>query len=231
MKKFIIFITSIFFISIIIVILFRDFIVKKTFETILSNNLDRKVEINSFNVGYLSGEININKIEISNKKFPGKLLVVDKAFAGLDAMSFYDDVIIIDKIILDGISVNYFSDISNKTNNNFNTLKETFKNRSRQANKKESRKFVVKELDIKNIDITATSSKLDITKKLKLTDMNFVNLGNTKSSKNYEILAKEILDIAYEEIKDKISAGAVDEEVIRDKIKEQLRKKFKKLLK
>ena len=80
-------------------ILFRDLIVKKTFESILSNNLNRVVEIGSFDVGYLSGEVNLEKIEINNKDFPGKLLIVDKAFAQLDAMSFYEDTIKIDNIL------------------------------------------------------------------------------------------------------------------------------------
>ena len=61
--------------------------------------------------------------------------------------------------------------------------------------------------------------------------MKFTNLGSANGSKNYNILAREIIEIANREIKDKIATGAVNEEVIKDKIKEQLKKKFKKLLK
>ena len=66
MKKFLIFTVCLIVISSIFLFLFRDLIVKKTFENILSNNLDRKVEIGSFDVGYLSGEVNLEKIEINN---------------------------------------------------------------------------------------------------------------------------------------------------------------------
>jgi len=231
MKKFILITAIIFIISIIFVVSFRDLIVKKTFESILSNNLNRVVEIGIFDVGYLSGEVNLEKIEINNKDFPGKLLIVDKAFAQLDAMSFYEDTIKIDNIVLDGINVNYFSNINMRVNNNFNSLKRTLENNNRQPSKPDSKKFLIKQLDIKNIQVSATSLELNLTQKVGLNDMKFENLGNAKGSKNYNILAREIIEIANIEIKEKIAAGAVDEEVIKDKIKEQLKKKFKKLLK
>ena len=129
MKKFLIFTVCLIITSFIFVILFRDLIVKKTFEGILSNNLNRTVEIGSFDVGYLSGEVNLEKIEISNKDFPGKLLVIDKAFAQLDALSFYGETIEIENILLDGVRVNYFSDMSNRSSNNFNSLKKTLENK------------------------------------------------------------------------------------------------------
>ena len=124
MKKFLIFTVCLIITSFIFVILFRDLIVKKTFEGILSNNLNRTVEIGSFDVGYLSGEVNLEKIEINNKDFPGKLLIIDKAFAQLDALSFYGETIEIENILLDGVRVNYFSDMSNRSSNNFNSLKK-----------------------------------------------------------------------------------------------------------
>ena len=231
MKKFLIFTVCLIITSFIFVILFRDLIVKKTFEGILSNNLNRTVEIGSFDVGYLSGEVNLEKIEINNKDFPGKLLIIDKAFAQLDAMSFYEDTIKIDNILLDGINVNYFTNINKRVNNNFNSLKKTLENNNRQATNPDSKKFLIKQLEIKNIQVSATSLELNLTQKVVLNDMKFINLGNAKGSKNYNILAREIIEIANREIKEKIAAGGVDEEVIKDKIKEQLKKKFKKLLK
>ena len=146
-------------------------------------------------------------------------------------MSFYEDTIKIDNILIDGINVNYFTNINKRVNNNFNSLKRTLENKNRQASKPDTKKFLIKQLDIKNIQISATSLELDLTQKVDLNDMKFKNLGNAKGSKNYNILAREIIEVANREIKEKIAAGAVDEEVIKDKIKEQLKKKFKKLLK
>ena len=158
MKKFFVFTVCLIITSFIFVILFRDLIVKKTFESILSNNLNRTVEIGSFDVGYLSGEVDLEKIEINNKDFPGKLLIVDKAFAQLDALSFYGETIEIENILLDGVRVNYFSDMSNRSSNNFNSLKKTLENKNRSNSKPDSKKFLIEQLDIKNINVSATSA-------------------------------------------------------------------------
>ena len=173
MKKFLIFTVFLIVISSIFLVLFRDLIVKKTFEGILSNNLNRAVKIGSFDVGYLSGEVNLEKIEINNKDFPGKLLIIDKAFAQLDALSFYGETIEIENILLDGVRVNYFSDISNRASNNFNSLKKTLENKNRSNSKPDSKKFLIEQLDIKNINVSATSAELNLTQKVKLNDMKF----------------------------------------------------------
>ena len=231
MKKFFVFTVCLIIISLIFLFLFRDLIVKKTFESILSNNLNRTVEIGSFDVGYLSGEVNLEKIEINNKDFPGKLLIIDKAFAQLDALSFYGETIEIENILLDGVRVNYFSDMSNRASNNFNSLKKTLENKNRSNSKPDSKKFLIEQLDIKNINVSATSAELNLTQKVKLNDMKFTNLGNTKDSKSYRILTREIIEIVNKEIKSKIKIGDIDEEMIKDKIKEGLKNKLKKLLK
>ena len=231
MKKFLIFTVFLIVISSIFLVLFRDLIVKKTFEGILSNNLNRTVEIGSFDVGYLSGKVNLEKIEINNKDFPGKLLIVDKAFAQLDALSFYGETIEIENILLDGVRVNYFSDMSNRASNNFNSLKKTLENKNRSNSKPDSKKFLIEQLDIKNINVSATSAELNLTQKVKLNDMKFTNLGNTKDSKSYRILTREIIEIVNSEIKSKIKIGDIDEEMIKDKIKEGLKNKLKKFLK
>lgn len=231
MKKFLLFTVSLIIISTIFLVLFRDLIVKKTFESILSNNLNREVKIGDFDVGYLSGEVNLKKIEINNKDFPGKLLVVEQAFAKLDALSFYRDVIVIDNIALDGISVNYFFDITNRARSNFTSLKRTLESKNRSPKKADDKKFLVKQLDIKDINVSATSAKLNLNQTVKLSDLKFENLGNTKESKNYKTIVRETLDEAYNEIKDKLASGSIDQDVIKDKIKEKLQNKFKKLLK
>ena len=231
MKKFLIFTVCLIITSFIFVILFRDLIVKKTFEGILSNNLNRTVEIGSFDVGYLSGEVNLEKIEINNKDFPGKLLIIDKAFAQLDALSFYGETIEIENILLDGVRVNYFSNISNRASNNFNSLKKTLENKNRSNSKPDSKKFLIEQLDIKNIKVSDTSAEINLTQKVKLNDMKFTNLGNTKDSKSFRILTREIIEIVNNEIKSKIKIGDIDEEMIKDKIKKGLKNKLKKLLK
>ena len=231
MKKFLLFTVCLVVTSFIFLILFRDLIVKKTFESILSNNLNRTVEIGSFDVGYLSGEVNLEKIEINNKDFPGKLLIIEQAFAKLDALSFYGETIIIDNIVLDGISVNYFFDITNKAKSNFTSLKRTLDNKARPNRKSDDKKFLIKQLDIKDIKVSASSSELNLNQTVKLRDMKFENLGNTKESKSYKTIAKEAIDKAYNEIKSKLASGVINQDAIKDKIKDKLKNKLQKLLK
>ena len=231
MKKFLIFIFSLSIISVIFVAFFSDIIIKKSFESILSNNLNRSVKIGDFDVGYLSGEVNLKQIEIDNKDFPGKLLVVEQAFAKLDALSFYEDVIVIDNIVLDGISVNYFFDITNRARSNFTSLKRTLESKTRSSGKPNDKKFLIKQLNIKDINVSASSTKLNLNQKVKLSDFKFENLGNTKESENYKTIVREMLEKAYNEIKDKLASGAIDQDVIKDKIKDKLKNKFEKLIK
>ena len=231
MKKFLVFIFFLSLISYIFVAFISDTIIKKTFESILSSNLNREVKIGDFEVNYLNGEINLKKIEINNKDFPGKLLVIDQAFAKLDALSFYEDEIVIDNIVLDGISVNYFFDITNRARSNFTSLKRTLESKTRSPRKSDDKKFLIKQLDIKDINLSASSAKLNLNQIVKLGDLKFENLGNTKESKNYKTIARETLDKVYNEIKDKLASGAIDQDLIKDKIKDKLKNKFKKLLK
>ncbi len=231
MKKFLIITVSLIFISIALVVFFSDTIIKKNLEGILSKNINRSVKIADFDVSYLSGEINLDKIEINNKDFPGKLLVVDQAFAKLDLLSFYEDVIVIDNIMLDGIGLNYYFDLNNISKNNFTLLKKTLENKKSTNRKPDDKKFLIKQLDIKDINVSASSSKLNLSQTVKLSDMKFENLGNTKESKNYKAIAKKTIDKAYNELKRKLTSGAVDQNVIKDKIKDELKNKFKKILK
>ena len=231
MKKFLIIIVPFAFITIVLVVFFSDTIIKKNLESILSKNIKRSVKINNLNVSYLSGEINLEKIEINNKDFPGKILVVDQAFAKLDFLSFYEDVIVIDNIMLDGISLNYYFDITNISKSNFTSLKKTLENKKSPNKKPNDKKFLVKQLDIKEINVSASSAKLNLSQTVKLRDMKFENLGNTKESKNYKAIAKKTIDKAYNELKGKLTSGAFDQNVIKDKIKDELKNKFKKILK
>ena len=231
MKKILVIAVSLIFISIALVAFLSDKIIKKNLEDILSKNINRSVKIADFDVSYLSGEINLEKIEINNKDFPGKLLVVDQAFAKLDLLSFYENVIVIDNIMLDGISLNYYFDITNISKSNFTSLKKTLENKKSPNKKPDDKKFLVKQLDIKEINVSASSSKLNLSQTVKLSDMKFKNLGNTKESKNYKAIAKKTIDKAYNELKGKLTSGAFDQNVIKDKIKDELKNKFKKILK
>lgn len=231
MKKFLIITVPFAFITIIFVVFFGDTIIKKNLENILSKNINRSVKITNFDISYLSGKINLEKIEINNKDFPGKLLVVDQASAKIDFLSFYEDVIVVDNITLDGVNLNYYFDITNISKSNLTTFKKTLENKKSPNKKPNDKKFLVKQLDIKEINVSASSSKLNLSQTVKLSDMKFENLGNTKDSKNYKVIAKKTIDNAYNELKGKLTSGVFNQNVIKNKIKDELKNKFKKILK
>jgi len=55
-----------------------DGIIKRSLESNLSTTLGTDVKIQSLEVNYLGGGAEIEKLEIQNKNFPGKLLIIDE---------------------------------------------------------------------------------------------------------------------------------------------------------
>ena len=103
-----------------------DGIIKRSLESNLSTTLGTDVKIQSLEVKYLGGGAEIEKLEIQNKNFPGKLLIIDEVFAKLNTSSIFSDKIEIDQIIIDGININYFFTLNKslKVEDNVKPLKE-----------------------------------------------------------------------------------------------------------
>ena len=225
-----------------------DSIVKGSLESNLSNSLGREIKIDSLSIGYLGGKAKIKNLQIQNKEFPGKLLTIQNAYAKLTTSSIFSDKIEIDQIILDGIDLNYYFNVNKslKVNDNVKSIKETLnKDDSNSSNSKE---FIIKKLDVKNIKISANSEKLNINQQISLKDMSFENIGNTKDSKDYKTVLKDTFEKAFKSVKNKVLSGnvgntldkikSIDEEKIKEKIKKELyenkdkvKDKLKKLLK
>ena len=224
-----------------------DGIIKRSLESNLSTTLGTDVKIQSLEVKYLGGGAEIEKLEIQNKNFPGKLLIIDEVFAKLNTSSIFSDKIEIDQITLDGINLNYYFNVNKslKVNDNVKSIKENLNKGSSNSSTKE---FIIKKLDVKNIKISANSEKLNISQQISLKDMSFENIGNTKDSKDYKTVLKDTFDKAFKSVKNKVLSGNVgntldkikniDEEKIKEKIKKELyenkdkvKDKLKKLLK
>ena len=225
-----------------------DGIIKRSLESNLSTTLETDVKIQSLEVKYLGGGAEIEKLEIQNKNFPGKLLIIDKVFAKLNTSSIFSDKIEIDQIIIDGININYFFTLNKslKVEDNLKPLKETISNGDNSSSSS-SKEFIIKKLDIKNAKISANSEKLNINQQVSLKDMSFENVGNTKDSKDYKTILKDIFNKAIKSAKNKVLSGNtgnaidklnnIDENKIKEKIKEEINQtkdkvkdKLKKLL-
>ena len=247
MKKIISILIALIIIIYIVVEFVGDSIIKGSLESNLSNSLGRDIKIESLSIGYLNGKAEIENLQVKNKDFPGKLLTINNAFAKLNTSSIFSDKIEIDQITLDGINLNYYFNVNKslKVNDNVKSLKENLNKGSSSSNSKE---FIIKKLDVKNIKISANSEKLNISQQISLKDMSFENIGNTKDSKDYKTVLKDTFDKAFKSVKNKVLSGNVgntldkikniDEEKIKEKIKKELyenkdkvKDKLKKLLK
>ena len=237
MKKFL-YIIIIFSISFYLSIEFiGDRLIKNKLEENISNSLNREVSIDKLNIKYLSGEADIFGISLLNKKFEGELAQIDTVKLNLDTLSLYSNNIIINNVLIENIKLNYYFNFTDQiVSDNVRSLEKDLKNKnySSQSNKY----FNITNLDAKNISLSVISPNLDISKTLKLNDLNFNNIGNTNESKNYKDVLRDIFNDTVELVKEKALSEDFlnklenfDPKQIENKIKDKLKNKLKKLVK
>jgi hypothetical protein len=224
-----------------------DSIIKGSLESNITNTLDRKTTIGDLNISYLSGSAEIEDLKIQNKDFPGHLILLKKASAKLNTSSIFSDKIEIDEILINGVNLSYYFIVNNKMkiNDNVKSLQKTLNKESSASSS--SKKFVIKNLKLNNIIISAKSEKLNLDKSINFENLEFKNIGNTKDSKDYKTVLKETINKAMKDMKNKVLRGNVgnalnkvkniDQDKIKDKIKKELfqnkdkvKNKLKKLL-
>ena len=224
-----------------------DSIIKGSLESNITNTLDRKTTIGDLNISYLSGSAEIEDLKIQNKDFPGHLILLKKASAKLNTSSIFSDKIEIDEILINGVNLSYYFIVNNKMkiNDNVKSLQKTLNKGSSASSS--SKKFVIKNLKLNNIIISAKSEKLNLDKSINFENLEFKNIGNTKDSKDYKTVLKETINKAMKDMKNKVLRGNVgnalnkvkniDQDKIKDKIKKELfqnkdkvKNKLKKLL-
>ncbi len=237
MKKFftiiVIFIISFYFLIEII----GDKLIKNVLQNNISSALNRDISIEKLNIDYLNGEADAKGISLLNKNFDGYFVKVETAKVNLDAFSIFSNDVIINSVLLSDIKVNYYFKFADQIiDDNIRSLKQDLE--SKDTYSESNKYFNIKNLDIKNISLSAISSDLNIEKTLLLNDMNFNNVGNTSSSKNYKDIMKNIFNDTVEIVKDKIFSENFldklenfDPQQIENKVKDKLKNKLKKLIK
>ena len=224
-----------------------DSIIKGSLESNITNTLDRKTTIGDLNISYLSGSAEIEDLKIQNKDFPGHLILLKKASAKLNTSSIFSDKIEIDEILINGVNLSYYFVVNNKMkiNDNIKSLQKTLNKGSSSSSS--SKKFIIKNLKLDSIVISAKSEKLNLDKSINFENLEFKNIGNTKDSKDYKTVLKETINKAMKDMKNKVLRGNVgnalnkvkniDQDKIKEKIKKELfqnkdkvKNKLKKLL-
>ena len=236
MKKFLFTLLIIVFSIYFLVEFIGDRLIKNILQENISSTLNRDVSIKKLNINYLSGEASGKDISLLNKKFDGYLLKIDSIVVDLDAFSIFSNDIIINNVLLENIKVNYFFNFSEQIiSDNVRSLKEDLENKNTYS--KSNKYFNIKNLDAKNISLSASSPNLNIEKTIRLDDMNFDNIGNTSESKDYKDILKDVFIDTTEIIKEKIfnenfleRLENFDPNQLEDKVKDKLKNKLKKLI-
>ncbi len=213
-----------------------DRLIKNIFENNISSTLDRDVEIEKLNINYLKGKANARGISLLNKKFDGYLLRIDIIEVDLDAFSIFTNDVIINNVLLENIKVNYYFNFAEQIiSDNVQSLKQDLENKATYSNS--NKYFNIKNLDAKNISLSASSPNFDIKKTIKLKDMNFANIGNTSQSKDYKDILKNVFNDTVAIVKEKILSENFLEKIdnfdlkdIENKVKDKLKNKLKKLI-
>ena len=224
-----------------------DNIIKGSLESNITSTLDRKTTIGNLNINYLSGSAEIEDLKIQNKDFPGHLILLKKASAKLNTSSIFSEKIEIDEILINGVNLSYYFVVNKKMkiNDNVKSLQKTLNKES--SSPSSSKKFIIKNLRLDNIVISAKSEKLNIDKSINFENLEFKNIGNTKDSKDYKTVLKETINKVIKDMKNKVLSGNVgnalnkvkniDQNKIKEKIKKELfqnkdkvKDKLKKLL-
>ena len=224
-----------------------DNIIKGSLESNITSTLDRQTTIGNLNINYLSGSAEIEDLKIKNKDFPGNLILLKKASAKLNTSSIFSDKIEIDEILINGVNLSYYFVVNNKMkiNDNIKALQKTLNKGSSSSSS--SKKFIIKNLKLDSIVISAKSEKLNLDKSINFENLEFKNIGNTKDSKDYKTVLKETINKAMKDMKNKVLSGNagnalnkvknIDQNKIKEKIKKELfqnkdkvKNKLKKLL-
>lgn len=209
-----------------------DNIIKGSLESNITTTLDRKTTIGNLNINYLSGSAEIEDLKIQNKDFPGHLILLKKASAKLNTSSIFSEKIEIDEILINGVSLSYYFVVNNKMkiNDNVKSLQKTLNKESSSSSS--SKKFIIKNLRLDNIVISAKSEKLNIDKSINFENLEFKNIGNTKDSKDYKTVLKETMNKVMKDMKNKVLSGNVGnalnkvKNIDQDKIKEKIKKEL-----
>ena len=214
-----------------------DRLIKNVLQNNISSALNREVSIENLNIDYLSGEANAKGISLLNKNFEGFFVKIENVKVELDAFSIFSNDVIINNVLLDDIKVNYYFRFADQIiDDNLRSLKKDLENKPSYSDS--NKYFNIKNLDAKNISLSALSPDLDIEKTLTLKDMNFKNVGNTSDSKNYKDILKGVFNNTIELVKEKIfnenfldKLENFDPKQIENKVKDKLKNKLKKLIK
>ena len=182
---------------------FLDNFVKNYIEKKGSNIVERKLNIDDFKINFINQEIILENITIqNNKNFPGDLLKINKIrilinpntllsetveakIIEIDGIDFYYQVLVKNGQVVDNLSL--INQALKAINNNRDEEKKIY------PKKKKDKNFIIKKLILKNSSANVISKKLKINTKTKLSNMEFLNVGNSNRANHFKDVFAMIL--------------------------------------
>ena len=234
---------------------FLDNFTKNYIEKKGSNIVERKLNIDDLKINFINQEIILENITIqNNKNFSGDLLKINKIRILINANTLMSETVEAEIIEIDGIDFYYQVLVKNgQVIDNLSLINQALKvinnnkveEKKIYPKKKKDKNFIIKKLIIKNSNANVISKELKINTKTKLSNMEFLNVGNSNRANHFKDVFEMILtnviskvqnDILTQKIQQKFQNKLknLKQDILKDLLKENpkdLLKKFDKLFK
>lgn len=216
---------------------FADKIAKNILEKELSLVAEREVKILDLKINFLNESAVLNNITVANNNnFPGNLIKLDQINIDINLKSLLDETVEIKSVNVKGLNFEYIVLTKNgKIIDNLSLINQAIKKNNITANlnnknkepkkeypkKKDDKNFIIKKLNISNSNVKVISQDLNINTQTKLSDMEFLNVGNSKNANHFKDVFAMILTNVI---------SKVQNDVLTQKIKQKFEKKLKDII-
>ena len=211
-----------------------DDIAKNIIENEATNAAEREVKIDNLKIDFLKEQVTLKNITIKNNDgFPGDLLKIKDVKIITNLKSVISDTVEIKLVDLNGINFQYKVLIRNgQIVDNLSLINQALKQeRSGQGKnskndkiyptKEKDKNFLIKKLVFKNAYAQVISEDLKINTNTRLSNMEFLNVGNTKNANHFKDVVAMILTNV---------VSKVQNDVLKQKIKQKFESKLKDIL-
>ena len=211
-----------------------DNIAKNIIENEATKAAEREVKIDNLKIDFLKEQVTLKNITIKNNDgFPGDLLKIKDVKIITNLKSVISDNVEIKLVDINGINFQYKVLIRNgQIVDNLSLINQALKQeRSGQGKsskndkiypaKEKDKNFLIKKLVFKNAYAQVISEDLKINTNTRLSNMEFLNVGNTKNANHFkDVVAMILTNIV----------SKVQNDVLKQKIKQKFESKLKDIL-
>ena len=211
-----------------------DDIAKNIIESEATKAAEREVKIDNLKIDFLKEQVTLKNITIKNNDgFPGDLLKIKDVKIITNLKSVISDTVEIKLVDLNGINFQYKVLIRNgQIVDNLSLINQALKQeRSGQRKsskndkiypaKEKDKNFLIKKLVFKNAYAQVISEDLKMNTNTRLSNMEFLNVGNTKNANHFKDVVAMILTNV---------VSKVQNDVLKQKIKQKFESKLKDIL-